>query len=52
MPMQKEMRTNRQVRCASAEKQSNLTTYSAALLGVAVLYLFMTFGLGHVFGVI
>lgn len=33
-------------------KQHNLTTYALVVAGAAGIYCFMTFGLGHIFGVI
>lgn len=33
-------------------KHNNLTTYALVVAGAVVTYLFMTFGLGHVFGII
>lgn len=36
----------------AANKQSNLTTYAAAVAVALAIYAFMTFGLGHIFGVI
>lgn len=52
MKNQKETRTRRQAKCASAEKQSQFTTYAAVIVAALAFYAFMTFGLGHVFGVI
>lgn len=52
MTEKKEMRTNRQVRCASAKKQHNLTTYAVAIAAFLAIYCFLTFGMGHVFRII
>lgn len=52
MTREKETRTRRQAKCASAEKQSQFTTYAAVIVAALAIYVFMTFGLGHLFGVV
>lgn len=52
MTKEKEMRPSRQAKERISTKHNNLTTYAAVIAACLAVYCFMTFGLGHFFGVI
>lgn len=52
MDNKKEMRPSRQAKERISTKQNHLITYAAVISAFLAVYCLMTFGLGHVFGVI